>query len=124
VNPTNDANSPSAHDLERRKHPRYSIDIAIKVKVPGAGGVSTYCFGRGGDVGQGGLSIHLPHELVVGKTIDLTLTLPYTNRAIQCRVVVRNREGFKYGVEFKELLPDDHELLMETCRRLGVLQAI
>jgi len=113
-----------AQDAERRKFPRYTMDIAIKVKVPGAGGVSTYCFGRGGDVGQGGLSIHLPHELVVGRSIDLTLTLPYTERAISCRVVVRNREGFKYGVEFKELGPDDRELLLETCRRLGVVQSI
>jgi hypothetical protein len=113
-----------AQDAERRKFPRYSIDIAIKVKVPAAGGLSTYCFGRGGDVGRGGLSIHLPHELLVGKAIDLTMTLPYSDRSIQCRVVVRNREGFKYGVEFKELRPDDHALLMETCRRLGVVQSI
>jgi hypothetical protein len=115
---------PLAQDAERRKHHRYTIDIAIKVKVPAAGGVSTYCFGRGGDVGEGGLSIHLPHELVVGRSIDLTLTLPYTERAISCHVVVRNREGFKYGVEFKELNPADRELLLETCHRLGVVQSI
>lgn len=119
-----DGISPHAQDADRRKTPRYSIDIAIKVKVPAAGGLTTYCFGRGGDVGAGGLSIHLPHELVVGKSIDLTMTLPYTERAIQCRVVVRNREGFKYGVEFKELNPEDRELLLETCRRLGVVQSI
>lgn len=113
-----------AQDAERRKFPRFTIDIAIKVKVPAAGGLTTYCFGRGGDVGRGGLSIHLPHELIVGKTIDLTMTLPYTERAISCRVVVRNREGFKYGVEFKELLPEDRDLLLETCHRLGIVQSI
>lgn len=113
-----------AQDAERRKFPRFTIDIAIKVKVPAAGGLTTYCFGRGGDVGRGGLSIHLPHELIVGKTIDLTMTLPYTERAINCRVVVRNREGFKYGVEFKELLPEDRDLLLETCHRLGIVQSI
>jgi hypothetical protein len=116
----------SAHvqESERRKFPRYTIDISIKVKIPAAGGLTTYCFGRGSDVGQGGLSIHLPHELVIGKAIDLTMTLPYTERSIGCRVIVRNREGFKYGVEFKQLNPEDRELLMETCRRLGVVQAI
>jgi hypothetical protein len=111
-------------EAERRRHRRYTIDIAIKVKVAGAGGLSTYCFGRGGDVGEGGLSIHVPHELEVGKAIDLTLTLPYTERAIASRVIVRNRDGFKYGVEFKELNPGDRELLLETCRRLGVVQSI
>jgi hypothetical protein len=109
---------------ERRQFPRYTIDIPIKVKIAAAGGLSTYCFGRGGDVGKGGLSIHVPHELEVGKAIDLTLTLPYTGRAVTCRVIVRNRDGFKYGVEFKELSDADNELLLETCRRLGVVQSL
>jgi len=115
---------PHSQDAERRKYRRYTIDIAIKVRISGAGGLSTYCFGRGGDVGEGGLSIHVPHELIVGKSIDLTLTLPYTERPINYRVVIRNREGFKYGVEFRELNPDDRELLLKTCQRLGVVQSI
>ena len=109
---------------DRRKFPRYTIDIAVKVKVAGPGGLSTYCYGRGGDIGEGGLSIHVPHELEVGKVINLTLTLPYTGRAISCHVIVRNRDGFKYGVEFKELNAADTELLLETCRRLGVVQSL
>lgn len=112
------------HNAERRRFPRYTIDIPVKVKVAGPGGLSTYCYGRGGDIGKGGLSIHVPHELEVGKAIDLTLTLPYTGRAIGCHVIVRNREGFKYGVEFKELNASDNELLLETCRRLGVVQSL
>lgn len=119
-----DPNPADVQYAECRKFRRYTIDIAIKVKVTGAGGLSTYCFGRAGDVGEGGLSLHLPHELELGKVIALTLTLPYTERAIACQVIVRNREGFKYGVEFKELNIVDRQLLLETCRRLGVLQSI
>ena len=109
---------------ERRKWKRYSIDIAVKVKVSGADGLSTYCYGRGNDVGEGGMCLYLAHELKVGKTIDLTLTLPYSDRAISCKVVVRNRESFKYGVEFKELSPSDRDVLLKACRKLGVLQSI
>jgi PilZ domain-containing protein len=109
---------------ERRKWKRYTIDIAVKVKVSGSDGLSTYCYGRGNDVGEGGMCLYIAHELKVGKTIDLTLTLPYSERAIQCRVVVRNRESFKYGVEFKELGATDREILFETCRKLGVVQSI
>ena len=119
-----DPNPQDAQYADRRKFPRYTIDIAIKVRVTGPGGLSTYYFGRGGDVGEGGLSIHVPHELEVGKSIDLTMTLPYSERAIACRIIVRNREDFKYGVEFKELNLPDRELLLETCRRLGVVQSI
>lgn len=109
---------------ERRKWKRYSIDIAVKVKVSGSDGISTYCYGRGNDVGEGGMCLYIAHELKVGRVIDLTLTLPYSDRPIQCKVVVRNRESFKYGVEFKELGTIDREILFETCRKLGVIQSI
>jgi c-di-GMP-binding flagellar brake protein YcgR len=109
---------------ERRKWKRYTIDIAVKVKVSGPDGLSTYCYGRGNDVGEGGMCLYLAHELKVGKTIDLTLTLPYSDRAINCKVVVRNRESFKYGVEFKDLSPPDREILFDACRKLGVVQSI
>lgn len=109
---------------ERRKWKRYTIDIAVKVKVSGADGLSTYCYGRGNDVGEGGMCLYIAHELKVGKTIDLTLTLPYSDRAINCKVVVRNRESFKYGVEFKDLTPTDREILFDACRKLGVVQSI
>ncbi len=70
------------------------------------------------------MCLYIAHELKVGKTIDLTLTLPYSDRAINCRVVVRNRESFKYGVEFKDLSPADRETLFDACRKLGVVQSI
>jgi c-di-GMP-binding flagellar brake protein YcgR len=109
---------------EKRRWKRYMIDSAVKVKVSGADGLSTYCYGRANDVGEGGMCLYLAHELKIGRVIDLTLTLPYSERAIQCKVAVRNRESFKYGVEFKEMSPIDREILLETCRRLGVVQEI
>lgn len=109
---------------EKRKWKRYTIDIAVKVKVSGSDGLSTYCYGRGNDVGEGGMCLYIAHELKVGSVIALTLTLPYSERAIQCKVIVRNRNSFKYGVEFRELSTIDREILFETCRRLGVVQAI
>ena len=108
----------------QRRWKRYTIDIAVKVKVSGTDGLSTYCYGRANDVGEGGMCLYLAHELKVGKVIDLMLTLPYSDRAINCKVVVRNRESFKYGVEFKELGTIDREILLETCRKLGVVQSI
>ncbi len=118
-----DSGTHSGH-TERRKWARYTIDIPVKVKVGGAGGIATYCYGRGTDVGEGGMSIYVAHELTVGKSMDLTLTLPYSERAISCRVVVRNRESFKYGVAFRDMSEGDRDLLLETCRKLGVLQSI
>jgi hypothetical protein len=109
---------------ERRKWKRYTIDIAVKVKVSGADGGSTYCYGRANDVGEGGMCLYIAQELKLGSVITLSLTLPYSERPISCKVVVRNRDSFKYGVEFKELGKIDREILLETCRKLGVVQGI
>lgn len=115
---------PGQNSEERRRFPRFIIDIPIKFKIPAAGGLSTYCFGRGTDIGEGGFMIHVAHELVIGKSMEITLTLPNSSRSISCRVVVRNRNSFRYGVEIREMDARDRELLFDTCRKLGVMQSL
>ncbi len=107
----------------KRKTPRYSIDISIKLRINSIGGVTSYCYGRGNNVSQGGLSIYVSHELGIGKTIKLILTLPHADRQIECEAVVRNREAYRYGVEFTAMKPQDRELLDRACKMLGVVQA-
>lgn len=108
---------------EKRQFPRYTIDISIKVRVNSIGGVTSYCYGRGNNVSQGGMSIHIAHELAVGKTIRLILTLPHAERQIECEAVVRNRDSYRYGVQFVTMKPQDRELLDRACKMLGVVQA-
>lgn len=108
---------------DKRKYPRYTIDISIKVRINSIGGVTSYCYGRGNNVSQGGMSIHVAHELSVGKNIRLILTLPHAERQIECDAVVRNRESYRYGMEFINMKPQDRELLERACKMLGVLQA-
>jgi c-di-GMP-binding flagellar brake protein YcgR len=113
---------PSAN--EKRRFPRYSIDVAVKVKVKTSSGISSYCYGRGGDLSEGGMAIDVSHELSRGKTIHLALTLPHCDRAIECDAIVRHRSKFHYGLEFQGLAENDRELLLRACRALGVIQHI
>src|SRR5438045_3310917 len=95
---------------EKRRFQRYSIDVAVKVKVKTNSGISSYCYGRGGDISEGGMVIHLSH------------TLPHCDRPIECDAVVRHRSQYHYGLEFQGLADNDRDLLLRACRALGVVQ--
>lgn len=107
---------------EKRRWPRYRIDVAVKVKVKTSSGISSYCYGRGGDISEGGMAVEVAHELARGNVIRLSVTLPHCERAIECEAVVRHRNQFHYGLEFRDLAEPDRALLMRACQALGVVQ--
>jgi c-di-GMP-binding flagellar brake protein YcgR len=111
-----------AEVAEKRRYPRYRIDVAVKVKVKTSSGISSYCYGRGGDISEGGMAIQVAHELSRGNLIHLSVTLPHCDRAIECDAVVRHRNQFHYGLEFRELADQDRKLLLRACQALGVVQ--
>ena len=108
--------------IEKRRYPRYRIDVAVKVKVKTSSGIASYCYGRGGDISEGGMAIEVAHELSRGNLIRLSVTLPHCERAIECDAVVRHRNQFHYGLEFRELAEKDRMLLMRACQAMGVVQ--
>jgi c-di-GMP-binding flagellar brake protein YcgR len=117
--------TPVAGDgAEKRRYPRYTIDVAVKVRVNSIGGVTSYCYGRGNNLSQGGMSIHVAHELAVGKVVRLILTLPHAERQIECDAVVRGRDSYRYGLEFVNMSAPDRELVERACKMLGVLQVV
>lgn len=106
---------------EKRRYQRYRIDVAVKVKVKTSSGIASYCYGRGGDISEGGMAIDVAHELSRGNQIRLSVTLPHCGRAIECYAVVKHRAQFHYGLEFRDLADEDRELLLKACRALGVV---
>ncbi len=111
-----------AATAEKRRYPRYRIDVAVKVKVKTSSGIASYCYGRGGDISEGGMAIEVAHELSRGNMVRLAVTLPHCERAIECDAVVRHRNQFHYGLEFRDLAEQDRALLMRACQALGVVQ--
>ncbi|MDT8068803.1 MAG: PilZ domain-containing protein [Terriglobia bacterium] len=120
--PISSAEAEQAPMIEKRRYPRYRIDVAVKVKVKTSSGIASYCYGRGGDISEGGMAIEVAHELSRGNLIRLSVTLPHCERAIECDAVVRHRNQFHYGLEFRELAEKDRMLLMRACQAMGVVQ--
>ena len=104
---------------ERRQWPRHDIDVAIKVRIASAGGLTAYAYGRGDNLSEGGIAAHLQHHLELGATVRLSMVLPHASRQIDCQAVVRNKNEFAYGLQFKDLTTADLELIRNTCTLLG-----
>lgn len=113
-----DTTSPN---LNTRRWARFRVEIRIKAAYL-RDGQETKVFGQGQDVSEGGMAAYLPAELAPGDVIELEMTPPYAQRGILVRATVRNREGYRYGLEYLHIAPADRELLMRSIKALALVQ--
>ena len=93
----------STYDTVRR-YLRLSTNISVRVfhRAKRTGG-------QGHDIGAGGMAIYVPLELAVGTSVNLSFHLPYSRIVFGVRAIVRNSNGFRYGVEFVDLMSAEAE---------------
>lgn len=89
---------PSGFDTFRR-WPRYRLDIPVRLIADKCGKVAIVQ-GRGNELNEGGLTLFAGIELSLDEHISVEFTPPYAGGAIRARCIVRNREHYRYGVEF------------------------
>ena len=87
-----------------RRYSRLSTNISVRVFH-----AAKQTSGRGHDIGAGGMAIYVPLELAVGTSVNLSFQLPYSRMALGVRAIVRNSNGFRYGVEFVDLTSAEAE---------------
>jgi c-di-GMP-binding flagellar brake protein YcgR len=106
-----------------RRWQRFAVDIRLKASFR-RNDTPLAVFGRGSDVSEGGMAAYIPSELPVGSSIDLELSLPYVSGEQPIRMVatVRNRNGFRYGLEYLALSQTDKERLLKSLRALSLTQ--
>jgi hypothetical protein len=106
-----------------RRWQRFTVDIRLKASFR-RNDTPLAVFGRGSDVSQGGMAAYIPSELPVGSSIDLELSLPYVSGEQPIRMVatVRNRNGFRYGLEYLTLSQIDKDRLLKSLRALSLTQ--
>ncbi len=110
-----------ADGAEKRRAPRYLIDMSVRVAVHSTGNTKAI-YGRGHDLNDFGMAIFVPVELNPGDYIDLDLKLPYSTQPLKLRAVVRNRRSFTYGVEFVNLTQPQRVAIERACRSLALVQ--
>ena len=104
---------------QERRWPRYKIDVPVRAVIhqPGRTLIRD---GRGTEMSEGGMRLLLGVELGLGDEIEVEFTPPYSGNPIRVRSEVRNRNGYRYGVE---LVPEGMEERSEVTRLRLMLTA-
>ena len=56
--------------------------------------------GRGSELNHGGMTVYAGIELAVNEQVRVTFTPPHCGESMTVQCVVRDRNGYTYGVEF------------------------
>jgi len=97
---------------QERRWPRYKIDVPVRAVIhkPDRTLIRD---GRGTEMSEGGMCLMTGAELGVGEEIEVEFTPPYSGKPIRVRSEVRNRNGYRYGVEF---VPEGKKERSEVAR--------
>lgn len=59
--------------------------------------------GRLQDISEGGIGVYAPVEFEIGSTVEIEFSIPRIRAPFRVHAVVRNRLGFRYGLEFQAI---------------------
>ncbi len=99
--------------------PRYQCDLRLEVR---AGTQKTLA--RSHDVSLAGLGAYIPCDLQVGQYIDILMRVPFKQEDLMFGAIVRNRRGYRYGLEFSNLRRPHQDLLEGLCSTLSNLASL
>lgn len=98
--------------LHTRRFRRYKLDVPVRVVVQMDDKVRIID-GRGNELNEGGLAVNAGVELAMDECVEVEFTPPYSGEPIRARAKVRNRDGYRYGLEFLTDTPSDCERVMD-----------
>ncbi len=84
--------------LNTRRYRRFKLDVPVRVVVH-TEDKTRIIDGRGNELNEGGIAVQAGVELEVNDNVEVEFTPPY-GEPIRARAVVRNRNGYRYGLEF------------------------
>jgi hypothetical protein len=91
---TLESNSPAIQ--EKRRWPRYAVDVPVVITTPTKKNIDA----RATDLSEGGVAVYSRNDFEIGDRIQAEFMPPFYETAIRLLVVVRYRNGSRYGVEF------------------------
>jgi hypothetical protein len=99
--------------------PRYQVDLRLEVAVG-----NRKALGRSQDLSLSGIGAYIPCELEVGQYVSILMHVPFKHEHMDFGAVVRNRSGFRYGLEFSNVRKPPQAVLEEICTTLGNLSSL
>jgi hypothetical protein len=101
-----------------RRWPRAKIDVPVRAVIhkPDRTLIRD---GRGMEMSEGGVCLLVDVALGLGDEMEVEFTPPYSGNPMRVRSEVRNRNGYRYGVEF---VPDGKKERSEVARLRQMLK--
>ena len=93
-----------------RKWQRFKVDVRVKVRrseEPDTAAVVV----RSCVISEGGMSVYAPQSMEIGTSVMVEFSLPGSSRELRLRALIRNRCGFRCGMEFVERMAADRMLI-------------
>ncbi len=105
-------------DAPKRKWKRFKVDVRVRIRrwedpEHTAAVVRTY------ELSEGGMSVYASETLDVGTFLMTELSLPGATGQLRLRTVVRNRRGFRCGMEFVDPPPAARAEISRYLRELA-----
>jgi PilZ domain-containing protein len=91
-----------------RRYPRMKIDVPLRIIAQRADKMSIV-HGRGNELNEGGIAAFAGIEVRIGEQVWVEFTPPYSGGPIRVRGIVRDRTGYKYGIEFLAATIQEHD---------------
>ena len=112
-------------DFERRKHPRFNVDLPIEYTPSGM----FLRQGRAANASEGGLLLFLSELMEIGQNLIVKLFFSEASKLNTIETVVQvvwtnihlgeGREDYRTGVKFVHISPEDFEKLRDFLRGLS-----
>ncbi len=99
-----------------RRWPRYKVGVPVRLIAHGPAKV-LFVRGRGRELNVGGMAVIADIELTIGEQVAIEFMPSDIGRPIRVKGLVRNRNGYSYGIEF--ITENDSDF-----RNMGQLESI
>jgi hypothetical protein len=103
--------------VEARRHPRYKLQVDIRVYARNARVVR----GHTVDISERGISALFAVEVPVGEVVRLEFSLPMGD--IETHALVCHRSAFRYGLQFVES-SGEPDVISRTCGQLAMEESL
>lgn len=109
----------SATSQRSRRYKRHQVRVPVTLTTS-AGEV---LHGLSNDFSQRGMAFYVSGRFEVGQLVRLEFQMPTSKERVNIDALVRDCNGFRYGVEFQALNTTEEMLLSSSCQRLSALLA-
>ena len=100
-----------------RRYARHHVRVPVTVLADDREAL----IGLSKDFSEAGMAVYLSERFEIGQLIRLEFSIPTLREKINVDASIRHCDGFKYGVEFREVASKDATLLSASCSRLSTL---